>query len=232
MANAMISDLAAVLAADLDDTALLEVEDNDAHSRKATLAQLWTALASVARTFAAGITGTTAVFSGPVTAGTAGAVCENMGGAAAAATTVTRLVKLVTAIADAAATAVLTVTVPNAAHAASVRVRLSGSLGTGGAIGAYEATGTVAYDVTIVRTAGVNAVATISAAYGSAMGNVAGAATITVTAAMSAVAGAVGAVNTFTVNVTITKGGGASAAHTCRVEAQVLNALAGGVTIS
>jgi hypothetical protein len=157
---------------------------------------------------------------------------STLGGAAGAATTASALTKAVTAIADATGTAVLTITVPNAAHSASVRVTLAGSLGTGGAIGANEATGTVSYDIAIARTAGVNAVGTASTAYGSGMANVAGAATITVTAVLSAVVGAVGNPNTFTVNVTITKGGGGSANHTCRVYASVLNANATGISIS
>jgi hypothetical protein len=142
------------------------------------------------------------------------------------------LVKNVTAIADNTATAVLTVSIPNAAHAASLRVRLVGSLGAGGAIGAREATGTVAYDIAIARTAGVNAVVTASSAYGSGMANVAGAATITVTAAASAISGAVGAVNTFTVAVTINSGSGSSANHNCMVIAELANVVASGVTMA
>lgn len=139
-------------------------------------------------------------------------------------------VKAVTAIANGVATAVLTVTIPNAAHSATVRVTIVGSLGAGGAIGANEATGTVSYDIAVARTAGVNAVVTFSVADGSAMANVAGAATITVTAAASAISGAVGATNTFTVNATITAGSGSSTNHTALVRYEVLNANATGVT--
>lgn len=139
--------------------------------------------------------------------------------------------KQVTAIADATATTVFTVTVPNAAHSASIKVMLVGSIGAGGAIGANEATGTVAYDIAIARTAGVNAVATISAAYGSVTSAVAGATTITVTGDLGAVSGAVGASNTFTIRVTITKGGGSSANHTCMAYARIVNANATGITI-
>lgn len=155
-----------------------------------------------------------------------------IGAAAGAASSVATLVKAVTGIADNTATGVLTVTVPNAAHSASLRVRLVGALGAGGAIGAREATGTVSYDIAITRTAGVNAVVTASSAYGSGMANVAGAATITVTAAASAISGAVGAVNTFTVDVTINSGSGVSANHTCLVIAEIANAAASGVTIA
>lgn len=145
---------------------------------------------------------------------------------------VIKTTKYVTNIPNASATAVLTVTIPNATHRASLKVRLHGALGTGGAIGSGEAAGTVAYDIVFVRTPGVNAVATISTAYGSGMANVAGAATITVTAAMSAVAGAVGATNTFTVNVTISRGGGSSANHTCMVLAELMNVNSTGITMA
>ena len=70
----------------------------------------------------------------------------------------TVIMKSVTAIVDAVATSVLTITVPNAPVSALLRVRLSGSLGAGGAIGAYEASCGVTYDFQIVRTAGVAAV--------------------------------------------------------------------------
>lgn len=180
----------------------------------------------------AAITAGAGTFSGAVVAGAPGAAALILGGAEAAVTTATKLTKTVGSIGDAAATAVLTVTIPNAAHSASLKVRLAGSLGAGGAIGANEATGTVSYDFAIARTAGVNAVTTISSAYGSAMANVAGAATITVTAAASAISGAVGATNTFTVNVTITRGSGSSTNHTCMVLAEICNANATGITIA
>jgi len=154
------------------------------------------------------------------------------GNAEAGASTQTTLTKLVSSIADNTATAVLTVTIPNAAHAATVRVTMLGRLGAGGAIGADEATGTVSYDVSVARTAGVNAVATISTAYGSATSSVAGAATITVTGDLSVISGAVGASNTFTVRVTIARGSGSSANHTCTLVAQVLNANATGISIA
>ncbi len=49
---------------------------------------------------------------------------------------------------------------------------------------------------------------------------------------MSAVSGAVGVTNTFTVNVTVTKSGGASANHTCLCYAQLTNANVTGISIA
>lgn len=151
---------------------------------------------------------------------------------AATASSATKLIKATSAFSDGVAKATITITIPNAAHSASVRVRVTGSLGAGGAIGANEASASNSYMITIARTAGVNAVAAISSAFGAAAAAVAGAATVTCTAAMSAVSGAVGATNTFTVNVTITRSGGASDNHTCVTLAEIVNANATGVTIS
>jgi hypothetical protein len=76
-------------------------------------------------------------------------------------------------------------------------------------------------------------VAVISAAYGSTgSAGVAGADTCTVAGDLGAITGAVGASNTFTIRVTVTKGAGASANHTCTAHASLLNKNASGVTIS
>lgn len=192
--------------ANLTDAAKFTMTDANGATRSFTLAEVRDELNDGAQAFSAG---------------TAGAAAE-----------VNRISKKVTAIANNSATAVLTITIPNAAHSASVLVRLTGSLGAGGAIGANEATGVVSYLVSVARTAGVNADADISSAFGAANSAVSGAATVTVTAAMSSVSGAVGAVNTFTVNVTIARSGGSSDNHTCAVYAEVQNGNATGVTLS
>ena len=140
--------------------------------------------------------------------------------------------KAVTAFTDAAAKTVFTLTIPNAAHSASYLVRVTGSLGAGGAIGANEASATNCYVVTLTRTAGVNATAAISAAFGAAATAVAGAATVTCTAALAAVSGGVGASNTIDIQATITRSGGSSDNHTCVATASLLNANSSGITIA
>jgi hypothetical protein len=150
-----------------------------------------------------------------------------------AATSRTEINKTVTGITDAAATATFTVTIPNAAHTATIEFELTGIIGAGGAIGAHEAAATTSGKIIVTRTAGVNAVASaVSTAFGAVAANVAGATTVTVAAAVSAISGAVGATNTFTINVTITKAGGSSANHICLCYAKVMNSNASGVTIS
>lgn len=150
----------------------------------------------------------------------------------APATSRTEINKSITAIADNVAKATFTVTIPNGAHSAGGRFTLVGSLGAGGAIGANEASGTVEYEWVVTRTAGVNAVVTLSAAVANPTASVAGAAVMTITAAASAIAGAVGATNTFTLDVTIHAVTGSSTNHTCFANATLLNSNASGVTIA
>lgn len=150
-----------------------------------------------------------------------------------AASVMTSVTKAVTAFTDTTAKAVWTVTVPNAAHAAVIEVDVLGVLGAGGAIGAGEGSRISKYQVVLARTAGVNVVATASSAMGGAEAHVAGAASVSsVVVTVSSITGAVGASNTFTINVAITKSGGASDNHTLVGTARVLNQNATGVTIS
>lgn len=145
----------------------------------------------------------------------------------------TEVNKPVTAFTDNAAKAVLTFTVPNSAQSASFLVTVVGTLGAGGAIGANESTRSATYRVDITRTAGVNAVATISSVYTqAAAATVAGGADITTVAALSAISGAVGATNTFTVDATLTKASGASDNHTALVNLTLLNANSSGITVA
>lgn len=141
--------------------------------------------------------------------------------------------KSVTSIADNTFTDVFTVTVPNAAHSASIRVRLTGSAGAGGSIGANESTQDAEYMINVARTAGVNAVATIGAVVGqAAAATVTGGNNIAVSAQLSAISGAVGAANTFTIQVKIARAAGTATNHTCLAFAELLNANNAGVTIS
>lgn len=173
-------------------------------------------------------------FAGNLTVSSSAANLVNYGTTKGAGTAVSRAEfnKKTTGIANATATDVLTITIPNAAHSGQLYIELCGSLGAGGAIGANEATATNCYSVTFTRTAGVNAVATLSAASGASACAVAGAATVTCTATLSAVSGAVGAANTFTIKATISRSGGASTNHTCLVYAKLMNSNATGITLS
>lgn len=164
--------------------------------------------------------------------GTVDALEYRINGGAGAVGSVDTIQKSTAAIANAVATTILTITIPNAAHSATIRVTVVGSIGAGGAIGANEASAANSYWVTVTRTAGVNAVATVSAAFGAAAAAVAGATTVTATLAAAAVVGAVGASNTIPLQITITRGGGSSTNHTCQAIAEVLNANATGITVA
>jgi hypothetical protein len=157
-----------------------------------------------------------------------GGVPTSLGGA----NTDAYLSKTVTAMTDAAATNVLLFTVPNTANAAVIPVVIMSSLGAGGAIGAFECTGTAYGQIVVTRTPGVATVATAVALSNAGSACVAGATTITTAYAVTAMTGAVGATQTFNMTVTITKGGGSSASHQVFIQADLLNAQAAGITVS
>lgn len=152
---------------------------------------------------------------------------EFLNGSSGAALTLHRFLKKTTAIADATATAIATVTVPNANHSAVIRILVAATL-TGA--DAYESTRVVEYKVVIARTTGANVVAAIAAVEGAQIATVAAGATLTTTLDLSAITGAVGAVNTFTIRVTNT----GSVAQVSQVSAlfELLNQEATGVTIA
>lgn len=154
-------------------------------------------------------------------------------GVAGAAAVQTEKTKAVTAFSDTVAKATFTVTVPNAKHAAALEVTVLAALGAGGTIGAGEGTFASKYLMALARTAGVNVVVGVDAVHADIEAHVAGGdsvASAVVTA--SAITGAVGASNTFTINVAITKAGGASDNHTAVVSVRVINQNATGVTIA
>lgn len=163
--------------------------------------------------------------------GTLGAVVMNYAGAAAAASTASTLIKVVTGIADNVATNVLTITVPNAAHAALIQVTIVGQAGASGAIGAFEDVTAVTYNIAVCRTAGVAMGATVSTAFGSAAAVVVGAGTMTTVGAITLNGEGVGVTNTGSFKATIDQSS-TSTLHRCLVFATIINANATGITIS
>lgn len=154
-------------------------------------------------------------------------------GVAGAAGVQTQVVKTASAMADTVATAVATVTVPNAQHTALIEVDALGVMGAGGAVGAGETSKLAKYQLVVTRTAGLAAVATLSSAIGGVQSKVAGADNITsVVVTASAMTGANSASQTFTILVAITKAAGAADNHTAVVALRVVNQKASGVTIA
>lgn len=151
----------------------------------------------------------------------------SLGGAAGAVTTSTRLVKKVTGIADNTATDVLTVTIPNANHAATIKITL---LSSNGSTDAFESSRTAEGAVVVARTTGANAVAAAAALTLTQIATVAAGATHTLAYSVSAISGAVGASNTFTVQVTIDDSGNLGSNQVV-VLAEIINAEATGITI-
>jgi hypothetical protein len=152
-----------------------------------------------------------------------------LGGAAGSATTFTPLIVKKTGIADNTATSVITVTVPNASHAAAIRVH---AIGSSGGADAFESTATLVGNVVVARTTGANAVVTAAAATLTGTATVAAGAALTSFAyGVSAVSGAAGASNTFDIQVTINDSGNLGS-NQCVMLAEIINAESSGVTMA
>lgn len=134
-----------------------------------------------------------------------------------------------TGIADNAATAFLTLTIPNGNHSAAVSLRLLASCAVG--TDAFESSRTATGNVVVARTTGANAVATAATLLGPAIATVSGGGTFTLAYDLSSVSGAVGAVNTVDVRVTIVMTGTITS-HQLVCVAELLNAEASGVTMA
>ena len=152
----------------------------------------------------------------------------NLGGAAAAATTCRSLTKKVTGIADNTATDIFTVTIPNANHAAAVKITF---LSSNGSTDAFESSRVATGHVVVARTTGANAVAVAATIDDAAIATVAGGATHTLAYDLGAITGAAGASNAFTVRVIIDDSGNLGSSQVV-VIAELLNAETSGVTIS
>lgn len=162
----------------------------------------------------------------PPTANTTGAITH--GGVIAAATTLNRLVHKKTGIANNSATAVLTVTVPNANHAAVIRLMF---LSSNGSTDAFESSRTAQGSVVIARTTNAATVAVATALTAADIATVAAGATHTLAYGVSSISGAVGETQTFTITVTINDSGNLGANQVVLV-AELLNSEASGVTIA
>lgn len=149
-------------------------------------------------------------------------------GPSATATSSVRLQKKVTGIADNTATAVATVTVPNANHAAAIKVTI---LSSNGSTDAFESSRVATGTVVVARTTGANAVAAVSTLEGAQIATVSGGATHTLAYGVSAISGAVGATNTFDIQVTIDDSGNLGSNQAVCVF-ELINAEATGVTIA
>jgi len=162
---------------------------------------------------------------GDLVAGVGGA----QSGVAGQATQASQILTKKTGIANNTATAVIAVTVPNGNHAASIKVRLLGTLGAGA--DTFESSRVAEGLVVIARQTGANAVAVAAALDLVQIATVAGGGTLTLAYAVSAIAGAVGAVNTFNITVTLVVTGTITD-HQCVVLAELINAEASGVTMA
>lgn len=151
-----------------------------------------------------------------------------IGTAAGAATSSAALTKKVTGIGDNSAATVLTVTVPNANHAAAIRLVL---LSSNGSTDAFESARCAEGLIVITRTSGVATVAVVATLALAQIATVAAGATHTLAYGVSAIAGGNTATQTFTVTVTIDDSGNLGSNQVV-VLAELLNAEASGITMA
>lgn len=134
-----------------------------------------------------------------------------------------------TGIADATATAIITVTVPNAAHNAAIFLDILGHLGTG--TDASESSRCATGCIVLARTSGADTVATAATLDTAQIATVSGGGTLTLAYDVSSLTGASSATQTFTIRLTLTVTGTITD-HTAVVSARLLNSLGTGVTIA
>ena len=155
-----------------------------------------------------------------------------LGGAAGGATSAHTIIKKITDIDDAVATDILTVTVPNADHAAAVKLTFLSSNGNGDSdMTAFESSRVATGHVVVARTTDANAVTAAATIDDAAIATVAGGATHTLAYDLSSISGAAGAVNTFTIRVTINDSLNLGS-NQLVVFATLINSEATGVTIA
>lgn len=145
----------------------------------------------------------------------------------------TSFTKTVGSIANASATTILTISVPNASGGATVDLTLNCSLGAGGAVGAYEEVFTAYGQVVVSRTAGVAAVATAVSLSNTGSAHVSGGdSSGTLAYSLASVTGGASATDSVPVQVTVSRGAGSSTNHSCAVSGNIVNAVGGGTGIS
>lgn len=182
------------------------------------------------------LSGTTTIATGATVAGPLITGTEQFGASAGSAASYVKLIKQVTAFTDTTAKDVFTVSIPipaaTSSHNCTIRVTVLGVMGAGGTVGAGESASGSEYIMSVARYVGTTAVIATSSQLGVANGKVAGADTLTATIAASAVTGGTSAAETFTIQCTMTKGGGASAAHQGVFIAELININGSGITIA
>lgn len=132
-------------------------------------------------------------------------------------------------IADNTATAVLTVTVPNAEHNAGIFLDIVAHLGVGTDLS--ESTRVATGAIAIARKTGDATVAVASTLAQTAIATTSGGATLTLAYAVSAMTGAAGATQTFDITVTLVVTGTISN-HVAVVAGRLVNSAASGITIA
>ena len=175
----------------------------------------WTALHTFDAAGGLTLTGTLSTTSDIIQGGTA----------AGGARVVARQIFFKTGMTDNTATAVITVTVPNAAHAAAIKLHVLGSV-TG-----LSSSATAIGNIVVQRTSGADTTATLATLTLTGTATTGGGEAVSsMSYAASALTGASTATQTFTINFTIDTSAGTSA--TIQVLAEIQNVVTSGITLS
>jgi hypothetical protein len=121
--------------------------------------------------------------------------------------------KNITGIQNNIFTDILTFTVPNVALGVIIEAAILASIGAGGAVGQYETTTGRTVLIAITRTPGLSTDAVITTTATALDAKVIGGIGVTITTQLSAISGANNATQTLTLQLRITRGGGASNNH-------------------
>lgn len=152
----------------------------------------------------------------------------SMGATAGAATSAKRILIKKTGINDNSATNVITVTVPNSAQAACIKLRI---LSSNGSTDAFESSRCAEGMVVLARTAGVDTVAAVAALDLAQIATVGGGATHTLAYGVTAMAGAASATQTFSITLTIDDSGNLGS-NQAVILAEIMNSEATGCTMA
>lgn len=139
--------------------------------------------------------------------------------------------KTITAITNNVFTNVLTFTIPNTATGALVEVTAVGSLGAGGAIGAFESSAGRALIIMLTRVPGLATATSLVNVQTATDVNVVGASAIALSTQLSALSGANNATQTISLQVRINAATGASTNHVASVVGRVVSPIPTSITV-
>jgi len=144
----------------------------------------------------------------------------------------TAIIKTVTGLLNNTNTTILNITIPNISGGAIIELTISGSLGAGGAVGAFESTTGRSFLIALTRVAGAATVATISIGNLASPAVTVGASSLNLTASLGVVSGANSATQTIPVVLNLSRVSGASTNHTASMVSRIVSPAPTSITIN